>query len=150
MFTDHAPTQLPDALLTGFFTRDSRLPSDARHTLYPLEAHRPRQTQNALYTAGAIGTLNAFWAQFSSTAGLSLGSNRATGSQFTLVPGKTIRASNALISLGACGSSRAPVAHAAAEALGTWQARVPHVTLPALEASDARGPRRALWAKSPR
>lgn len=118
--------------------------------MYALEAHGPGGARDAVYATGAVGTLDAFWAQLPSIAGLSFGSNRSTGSQFAFVPGKTIGTSDTLVSLRAYGSSRAPVAHAATEALGARQAGVPHAALPALEASDARGPSRALWAKSPR
>lgn len=150
MFTDHAPAQLPDVLLAGLFPRDSGLPSDARHALDTLEAHRARGAWDALHTAGAIGTLDAFWAQLPSTARLSFGSHRATGTQFSLVPGKTIGTCDPLFSLRPCGSSRAPVTYVASETLGTRQPGVSHAALPALETSDTRGPRRALWAQSTR
>lgn len=150
MFTDHSPTQLPDALFTGFFPRDPRFPGDARHALHTLQAHGPGGARDALHAAGAVGALDAFRAQLPSTARLSFGSDRATGTQFTFIPRKTIGTRNTLVSLRACSSSRAPVAQATSEALGAWQARVPYAAFPALEASDTRVPRRALWAQSPR
>lgn len=50
--------------------RDAGLPGDARYTLHALEAHGPRGTRDTLYAAGAVGTLDAFWAQLPTIAGL--------------------------------------------------------------------------------
>jgi len=150
LFTEHPSAQLPDVLLAGFPPRDSGFPGDARHALYPREAHGAGRAWEALDTAGAIGTLDALRAQLPSTAGLSFGSDRTTGTQLSFVPREAIRAGSALVSLRAGGSSRAPVTSATAEALGARQARVAHAALLALEASDSRGSRRALRAQSPR
>lgn len=118
--------------------------------MYALQAHGPGGARDALHAAGTVGTLDAFRAQLPSTARLSFGSDRATGTHFTFFPRKTVGTRDTLVSLGACGSSWAPVAQAASEALGAWQARVPYAAFPALEASDTRSPGRALWAQSPR
>lgn len=150
LLADQPPAQLPDVLLAGFFPRDPRFSSDAGHASHTLEAHGAGGARDAIYAAGAIGALDALRAQLPATAGLSFGANRAAGTQFSFIPRKAVSTRDALVTLGAGSSSQAPVADDTAEALGAWQAGVSYAALPALEATDARGPRRALRAQSPR